>query len=407
MVIRNNSLLYFLVGLALAACGGSSSDGESREPLENVGGAGGGGAPSNMAGAAGAPANNDETGGKPGSEGGAPGMGGSTSAGGNGGGPNGMGGASSGGTPNAMGGTGQGGANEDNMGTEGDGDFRVPASTPTDPDVTDQGNPKGRLFEFTVDVSGNPIYPDSKTRNVNMYVPAAYVDGTEAPILIIADRGTAPLPRIMNALDNLTISQDPNRKLPAFIAIGLSHGDRGFEYNTMNGDRATFVHDHVLPAILQNADVKAAYPKIAFTKNPWGRATMGCSSGGSAALIMAWFRPDLYRRVVGYSTSLTALSEEEAMYPLGAWEFHSSTEVIKNTEVKPLRIFVHTGENDLMEGPNRDWVVANTLTAAALKAKNYHYRFALTEGTGHCAAVAYDRTLADTLVWLWRGYQAE
>jgi len=28
---------------------------------------------------------------------------------------------------------------------------------------------------------------------------------------------------------------------------------------------------------------------------------MGCSSGGAAAMAMAWYRPDLYHRVLSYS----------------------------------------------------------------------------------------------------------
>ena len=37
---------------------------------------------------------------------------------------------------------------------------------------------------------------------------------------------TAPsrLDLVRNALDNLTISKDPNRKLPAFIAIAVQNG---------------------------------------------------------------------------------------------------------------------------------------------------------------------------------------
>ena len=37
------------------------------------------------------------------------------------------------------------------------------------------------------------------------------------------------------------------------------------------------------------------------TKDPEGRATMGGSSGGSCALIMAWYHPELYHRVLTYS----------------------------------------------------------------------------------------------------------
>ncbi len=37
---------------------------------------------------------------------------------------------------------------------------------------------------------------------------------------------------------------------------------------------------------------------VKLTKDPDSRAAMGNSSGGSAALIMAWFRNDLYHRVL-------------------------------------------------------------------------------------------------------------
>jgi len=50
----------------------------------------------------------------------------------------------------------------------------------------------------------------------------------------------------------------------------------------------------VLPLVEKQYNVK-------LTKDPDGRATMGCSSGGAAAMIMAWYRPDLYHRVLTYS----------------------------------------------------------------------------------------------------------
>ncbi|MBM3835961.1 MAG: hypothetical protein FJ403_22395 [Verrucomicrobia bacterium] len=38
---------------------------------------------------------------------------------------------------------------------------------------------------------------------------------------------------------------------------------------------------------------------------------------------------------------------EEAKYPLGAWEYHSSMKLIEKSEKKPLRVFTHVSENDL------------------------------------------------------------
>jgi hypothetical protein len=56
--------------------------------------------------------------------------------------------------------------------------------------------------------------PVRKERKIFVYVPAAYQDGTKAPFLVIHD-GPGQINLVRNALGNLTISKDPNRKLPA------------------------------------------------------------------------------------------------------------------------------------------------------------------------------------------------
>jgi iron(III)-enterobactin esterase len=321
----------------------------------------------------------------------------------------------------------------ENPGSEGDGHYTIGPEYEKQQDLTDAGNPKGKHFEFSMKLADSKIFRgDDKTlqperkavrkeRRIFVYVPAAYKDGTPAPILIIHD-GPGQMNLVCNALDNLTISRDPNRKLPPFIAIAVENGgndgknsERGLEYDTMSDRLARFVNDEVLPAVLDNAEIKAAYPKFAVTKNPWGRAVMGCSSGGAAALTMAWFRPDLFRRVIAYSGTFVDQQDddaaEEAKFPLGAWEYHSGMKLIEKSEKKPLRIFTHVSENDLRakdpEETYHNWVMAGERTAAALKAKGYHYRFVFGGKAGHCDRRVFEHTLADTLVWLWRGYQPE
>lgn len=225
---------------------------------------------------------------------------------------------------------------------------------------------------------------------------------------------------LRNVLDNLTVSQDPARKLPAFIVISVQNGggdskgsERGLEYDTMSDRFARFINDEVLPAVLNRSEIKAAYPQIALTDNPWGRGVIGCSSGAAAALTMGWFRPDLFRRLVTYSGTFVDqqndVAPDEDMYPLGAWEYHSGQKLIANSEKKPLRISLHVSDGD--NGANTDgthnWVVANRETAKALAAKGYDYRFLFSKDTGHCPGKVFDETLADTLVWMWRGYHAE
>jgi enterochelin esterase family protein len=317
-------------------------------------------------------------------------------------------------------------------GIEGNGNHIVGPDYSIDPDLTDRGNSPGRLFEFSMplaqsrlfrgdDSTLDPRKPVREARTISVYVPAAYRDGDEAPILVMQD-GPSRLNLVRNALDNLTISSDPERRLPAFIAIAVQNGgddskgsERGLEYDTLSDRYARFIHEEVLPAVLSDETIRAAYPKIAFTENPWGRAAFGCSSGGAAALTMGWFRPDLFRRLITYSGTFVDQQDddapEESMYPLGAWEYHSSMKLIENSEKKPLRIFTHVSENDNGAGRPEEsyhnWVMANQRTAAALQAKGYDYRFVFSKATKHCDKTVFEQTLADTLVWMWRGYQPE
>jgi enterochelin esterase family protein len=317
-------------------------------------------------------------------------------------------------------------------GTEGNGNFVIGPDYTIDPDLTDRGNPKGKYFEFSMRLADSRIFRGDdatlqpgksvrRERRIFVYVPATYKDGTAAPILVMHD-GPSRLNLVRNALDNLTISEDPDRRLPAFIAIAVENGgddskgsERGLEYDTMSDRLARFINDEVLPAVLMNAEIKAAYPNFAFTKNPWGKAAMGCSSGGAAALTMGWFRPDLFRRLITYSGTFVDQQDddapEEAGYPLGAWEYHSGMKLIENSEKKPLRIFTHVSENDNRakdpEETYHNWVMANERTAAALKARGYDYRYVFSRATRHCDGKVFEQTLADTLVWTWRGYHAE
>src|SRR3569833_1512356 len=104
---------------------------------------------------------------------------------------------------------------------------------------------------------------------------------------------------------------------------------------------------------------------------------MGGSSGGSAALIMAWYHTDLYHRVLTYSgTYVNQQWPFNPKTPHGAWGFHET--LIPNSPVKPIRLWMEVGDHDLFN-PNvmrdnmHDWVVANEEMAKVLAAKGYHY----------------------------------
>jgi enterochelin esterase-like enzyme len=147
---------------------------------------------------------------------------------------------------------------------------------------------------------------------------------------------------------------------------------------------------------------------VKLTKDPDGRATMGCSSGGACAFIMAWYRPDLYRRVLSYSgTFVNQQWPSSTDTPHGAWEFHER--IIPNTPAKPLRIWMHVGDRDLLN-PNvmrdemHDWVLANERMAKALADKGYQYQFVFARNCGHCDGDVKQQTLAGALEYVWHGY---
>ena len=241
--------------------------------------------------------------------------------------------------------------------------------------------------------------PAPYTRRVAVYVPKQYVKGTEAPFIVGAD---GPDQLLFTALDAL-IAQ---KRVPVMIAISISNGsgdaqgsERGLEYDTMSGRYAEFVETEVLPLVESQYGVK-------LSRDPERRATMGTSSGGAAALSMAWYRPDLYHRVLSYSgTFVNQQWPPSADAPHGAWEYHER--LIPAAPRKPIRIWLEVGDRDLLD-PNvmrdgmHDWVVANERMAAVLAAKGYRYQFVFARNSGHGDRAVKQQTLPAALEWLWK-----
>ena len=247
-------------------------------------------------------------------------------------------------------------------------------------------------------------HPAPYTRKVAVYIPKAYVLGSEAPFIVGTD-GTDRM--LFAALDALIAEH----KLPVMIAISIGNGsgdaqgsERGLEYDTMSGRYAEFVENEVLPRVESEAHVK-------LTHDPDGRATMGGSSGGSCALIMAWYHPELYHRVLTYSgTYVNQQWPYDAQTPHGAWEFHEH--LIPESKQKPIRLWMEVGDRDLFN-PNvmhdgmHDWVEANERMAKVLAEKKYHYQFVFAANAGHVDREVKAQTLPEALEYVWLGYKAK
>lgn len=312
-----------------------------------------------------------------------------------------------------------------------DGNFIIgPTYATPDEGVWGSAILQGTVIEFTMKSSDSKIYPgiarDANTfgtpdpanpaklivttshpapytRKVAVYVPKQYVAGTVAPFIVGAD---GPDQLLFSALDTV-IAQ---HKVPPMIAISIGNGSgdaqgsqRGLEYDTMSGVYAEFVEKEVLPLVEAQAHVK-------LTKDPDGRATMGGSSGGSCALIMAWYHPELYHRVLTYSgTFINQQWPWNPQTPHGAWGFHDH--LIPDSSVMPIRIWMEVGDRDLFN-PNairdgmHDWVLANELMAKVLAAKSYHYQFVFARNAGHVDRAVKQLTLPEALEYVWQGYAA-
>ena len=312
-----------------------------------------------------------------------------------------------------------------------DGNFIIgPTHTVTPETTAANGIPKGAVIEFTMHSSDSKIYPgiarDANTfgtadpadpaklvvttshpapytRKVAVYVPNQYVPGRLAPFIVGAD---GPDGLLFSTLDTL-IAQ---HKVPVMIAISIGNGsgdaqgsERGLEYDNMSGVYAEFVEKEVLPLVETQAHVK-------LTKDPDGRATMGGSSGGSCALIMAWYHPELYHRVLTYSgTFINQQWPYNPQTPHGAWEFHER--LIPSSSTKPIRIWMEVGDRDLfnpnvMRDTMHDWVLANENMAKALAAKGYHYQFVFARNAAHVDRATKQQTLPEALEYLWQDYRS-
>ena len=290
-------------------------------------------------------------------------------------------------------------------GDAGDGYYQI-TTYPVDPVLTAGASPAGKRFNFNL--TGSKLYPATASRAITVYVPNLYKDGTAAPVMVVMDGAGSQFLRVQAGLDNLSQSTYPTRRVPPFILVAVASGQRSIELDTMSDLWARYIDEEVFPAVVSNAAIKAAYPNIAITKDPEGRGAVGCSSGGSAAIIMAWFRPDLFRRAIGYDASLVNL-QSSTMYPLGAWDLHSDLALILNSPVEPIRIVGDDNEMDNGAGTGeagaKDWLLAGQRTAADLSTMGYHYRWLEGMGAMHCSDARVQQTsMGDSLVWVWRGY---
>jgi len=257
------------------------------------------------------------------------------------------------------------------------------------------GTPKGKLIGPTLFRSH--VF-EGTVRQYWVFVPAQYSAQKPACVLVFQDGQRATNPngvlRVPTVMENLI----HKKEMPVTIGIFVTPGQRGdqypagtgnpnnrsVEYDSLNDSYARFVGDELLPEISKSFNL---------TKNPEGRAIGGASSGAICAFTVAWERPKEFRKVISLIGSFTDLRGGH-VYP----------DLIRQTDRKPIRIFLQDGINDLRNAENKkkDWYLQNQLMADALKEKGYDMKAAFGEG-GHSDDHG-GSILPDILRWLWRDW---
>ena len=172
--------------------------------------------------------------------------------------------------------------------------------------------------------------------------------------------------------------------VPAANENALPRFNRSFEYDSVTPLYSRFLIEEFLPAV-------EAEHGIRFSTNPNEAAISGNSSGGICAFMVAWHRPDRFRRVfTGVGTYVGIHGADQ----LPVW--------VRKFEPKPIRVFLQsgTGDNNLYCG---DWWMANQMMERSLSWAGYDVNHAWGEG-GHNQKHA-SQVFPEAMRWLWREWK--
>jgi len=260
----------------------------------------------------------------------------------------------------------------------------------THPDSREQaGVPRGSLKQMPPWESR--IFAGT-TRDWWVYVPAQYDAASPAAVMVFQD-GSSYKDYVPTVLDNLIAKRDMPVTVGVFIQPGVfkegGRANRSFEYDTLSDQYARFLLEEILPQVEKTVKLR---------HDGASRAIAGASSGGICAFTAAWERPNEFSRVISWIGSFTNIASGPTVRAGG----HNYEAMVRKTPMKPIRVFLQDGANDL-DNANGNWPLANQTLARSLAYAGYDYRFEFGHGFHshrHGRAI-----LPDTLRWLWRGYQ--
>jgi enterochelin esterase family protein len=268
-----------------------------------------------------------------------------------------------------------------------------------------EGVPKGELRGPFVLPS--QAYPGTQ-HTYWVYVPAQYDAKVPASLMIWQDGQAMIAPngdvRAPNVLDNLIY----RRELPVMIGVFINPGrrpdqpepnlsewgdkttNRPTEYNTIDDKYARVICEELMPALYKDYNI---------SKDPEQHGIGGASSGAIAAFIVAWERPDQFRKVLSIVGSFVNLRGGN-VFP----------EMVRKEEKKPIRVFLQDGRNDNRglrpDGAydeKRDWFFQNVRLMKALTEKGYDVNYAW--GMNKHGQKMGGAITPEMMRWLWRDHE--
>ena len=253
------------------------------------------------------------------------------------------------------------------------------------------GTPKGQMIKGHYVAKESSLFPGTE-RDYEIYLPPNLDVSKPAPFMVFQDGVIYQAPTVF---DNLIAKKE----IPAMIGIFIKPGvvpaananalpryNRSYEYDSVTDSYSRFLIDEFLPAITQQH-------KLNLSTDPNARAIAGNSSGGICAFMVAWHRPDQFRRVFTGVGTYVGIHGADQLPVL-----------VRKYEPKPLRVFLQSGESDnnLYCG---DWWMANQMMERSLTWNGYEVNH--TWGTGGHNAKHATAIFPDVLRWLWKGYPSE
>lgn len=268
--------------------------------------------------------------------------------------------------------------------------------------MVQDGVPKGEIRgPFTLP---SKVYPGTQ-HTYWVYVPAQYDSAAPASLMIFNDgqafKDAEGDVRAQNVLDNLIY----RREIPVMLAVFINPGrtpeqpepngrewgdhttNRPTEYNTPDDKYARVITEELMPVLYRDYNI---------SRDPEQHGIGGTSSGAIAAFMVAWERPDDFRKVLSIVGSFVNLRGGD-VYP----------DRILASPRKPIRIFLCDGRNDNRGVRNGnpydqrlDWFDQNVRLMKALTAKGYDVNYAW--GMNLHGQKMGGAILPDMMRWLWR-----